>query len=86
MGGKAGFYALAAAQVVVGLPLVFFLFRAREQVASAASIVMLGGMSPLAGNRFNPASGNLLAAFFLISIVVGGLIVSLPALLADRGV
>ncbi len=83
-GWQAGFYALAGAQVVIGLPLVFFLFHAREPVAGAPPIV-LPGMSfaqAIASSRF----WRLALAFFLISIVVGGLIVSLPALLADRGI
>lgn len=82
-GWQAGFYALSGAQLVVGLPVVFFLFRARDAVAGVS--VPLAGLSVrqvLAGSRFWRLSG----AFFCISLVVGGMIVSLPAMLADRGI
>jgi MFS family permease len=83
-GWKAGFYALSAAQIVIGLPLVFFLFRAREPVEDVVS-------APLTGFTVRQATMSsrfwrMAAAFFLISIVVGGLIVNLPAMLADRGI
>jgi cyanate permease len=62
---------------------VFFLFRARDAVAGvSAPLVGLDVRQALAGSRF----WRLAAAFFLISIVVGGMIVSLPAMLADRGI
>ena len=143
LGWKAGFYALAAAPVVIGLPLVALLFRAREAAygtaagapgavplgaeagallaapgTEAAAAVVLPGMearevpvlprmgaravSAVAGMEAGAApvlpgmeagkaltSGRfwrLAVAFFLMSIVVGGMIVSLPAMLADRGV
>lgn len=83
-GWQAGFYALAGAQIVIGLPLVFFLFHAREQLPGAASVVSQGVTlaQAVASSRF----WRLVVAFFLMSIVVGGLIVSLPALLADQGI
>lgn len=84
-GWKAGFYALAAAQIVVGLPLVLLFLRARgEGRAGDATRALLPGM--LVGEAFRTGVfWRLLAAFFLISVVVGGFIVNLPAMLADRG-
>lgn len=97
-GWQAGFYALAGVQIVIGLPLVFFLFHAREQVAGKMPVVSRGldhdcpdhnqddpGLS-LAQAVRSTRFWRLVVAFFLMSIVVGGLIVSLPTLLADRGV
>ena len=85
-GWQAGFYTLSGAQVVVGLPLVYLLFHAREQVAvrDGAPPVLVGATvgEAMAGGRFWRLAG----AFFLISVVVGGLIVSLPPMLADRGI
>ncbi len=83
-GWQAGFYALSGAQVVIGLPVVFLLFRAREQAAGLPPVA-LAGLSvgqAVRGSRFWRLAG----AFFLISAVIGGLIVSLPPMLADRGV
>ncbi len=83
-GWQAGFYALSAAQIVVGLPLVFLLFRARDDQPAAAAMTLTGvtvGQAMRSGRFWR-----LAAAFFLISIVVGGLIVNLPPMLADRGV
>ncbi len=84
-GWRAGFYTLSGAQILVGLPVVFLLFRARQASASPASDFDLRGAAlseAVRSTRF----WRLLAAFFLISIVVGGLIVNLPPMLADRGV
>ena len=83
-GWKAGFYALAAAPVVIGLPLVATLFRARDPVTGTAAATLPGmeAGSALKSFRF----WRLVVAFFLISTVVGGMIVNLPAMLADRGV
>lgn len=98
-GWKAGFYTLAAAQVVVGLPLVFLLFRARDPATSAAGATgrRATGGAPTGAARRVPAGATvggamasgrfwrLMVAFFLIAAVVGGMIVNLPAMLADRG-
>jgi MFS family permease len=83
-GWKAGFYTLAAAPIVVGLPLVALLFRARDAVVGVEATVLPGmeASDALTSFRF----WRLAVAFFLISIVVGGMIVNLPAMLADRGV
>jgi MFS family permease len=82
-GWQAGFGALGAAQIIIGLPVVFFLFRARDQDAAIKA-------QP-AGTRPTEATGRrdfwqLIIAFLLIAIVVGGMIVHLPAMLADRHV
>ncbi len=83
-GWKAGFYALAAAQLIIGLPLVFLLFRARDPGASRSGAdIALAGLTlgqAVASSRF----WRLIAAFFLIAVVVGGLIVNLPPMLSDR--
>jgi MFS family permease len=84
-GWKAGFYALSAGPVVIGLPLVFLLFRGREDAVDAGPPIVLTGMT-VAEAWASPRYWRLLAAFFLISSVVGGIIVSLPPLLADQGV
>jgi len=82
-GWQAGFHVLSGAQILIGLPVVFFLFRARDAVAG--TVVPLVGLSvgqAMSGSRFWRLAG----AFFMISLVVGGMIVSLPAMLADRGI
>ena len=83
-GWKAGFYALAAAPVVIGLPLVALLFRARDPVVGVSAAVLPGmeASEALRSSRF----WRLAVAIFMISIVMGGMIVNLPAMLADRGV
>jgi MFS family permease len=85
-GWKAGFYVLAASQIVIGWPLVFTLLKTREQAASCLTgpVVLPGATAAEAmiSSRF----WRLVIAFVLISIVIGGIIVSLPAMLADRGV
>ena len=84
-GWRAGFYALAAAQVVVGLPLVLLFLRARgEGRVGDPARAALPGMT--VGEAFRTGVfWRLLAAFFLISVVVGGFIVNLPAILGDSG-
>jgi MFS family permease len=84
-GWRAGFYALSAAQIVVGWPLVYLFLKGREHPVPA---IPDGSMQPgatvaeaMASSRF----WRFILAFVLISIVVGGLIVSLPAMLADHG-
>ncbi|HYZ22870.1 MAG TPA: MFS transporter [Rhodopila sp.] len=83
-GWQAGFLTLAGAQIVVGLPVVYLLFRAREAGAAAVTVELEGVtlQAAVRGRAFWQAA----AAFFLIAIVVGGLIVHLPAMLADRGI
>jgi MFS family permease len=85
-GWKGGFYALSAAQLVIGLPLVYKLFFAREGAARIGlGPVVLPGITlraAVAGVQF----WKLIFAFFLMSVVVGGMIVNLPPMLADRGV
>jgi MFS family permease len=85
-GWKAGFYALAAAPIVIGLPIVFVFLRSADKPASSS-----GEASGLRGATIIEAfaSGRfwrLTIAFAFISIVIGGLIVSLPAMLADRAI
>ncbi|HEX2942590.1 MAG TPA: MFS transporter [Rhodopila sp.] len=83
-GWQAGFLLLAAAQIVIGLPVVFFLFRARDTGSLATQQIPTGGVllaQAVRGRRF----WQMAAAFFLIAIVVGGMIVHLPAMLADLG-
>ena len=81
-GWKAGFLALAAAQVVLGLPLTLLLLRARGEKAAGEAATELSGMT------LREAAGSsqfwrLIAAFFMISVVAGGLIVHLAPMLAD---
>jgi cyanate permease len=73
---------LALALVVVGLPVTLALLRSGRDPAV--------GSAPLSGSTLKEALKSsafwrLEAAFFLISLVVGGLIVHLPAMLVDRG-
>ena len=84
-GWKAGFYSLAAAQVLVGLPLVALFLRARNEGRGAAARDALPGRTVAQAFRMG-AFWRLLLAFFLISVVVGGFIVNLPAMLGDRGI
>jgi MFS family permease len=84
-GWRAGFYALSAGQIVIGWPVVYLFLRERDPSARG----LAGGVTQhgvtvaqaMASSQF----WRLISAFVLISIVVGGLIVSLPAMLADRG-
>jgi MFS family permease len=86
-GWRAAFGTLAAAQIVIGLPIVLLFFQSREQTAVAAGAIE----NPRSGITLREAATSsrfwrLILAFFLMSMVVGGLIVNLPAMLADRGV
>ena len=84
-GWKAGFYALSAAQIVIGWPLVFAFLKVREQAGpTVAGAIFLRGAT-VAEAMVSSQFWLLIIAFALISIVIGGLIVSLPAMLADRG-
>jgi MFS family permease len=85
-GWKAGFLALSVAQIVIGWPIVFAFLRSANTAATSS-----GGATVLRGATITEAFGasrfwRLMTAFALISIVIGGLIVSLPAMLADRGI
>ncbi len=81
-GWKAGFLALAAAQVVLGLPLTLLLLRVRGDTADGEALSTLPGVS-LREAASSSQFWRLLLAFFLISVVVGGLIVHLAPMLAD---
>jgi MFS family permease len=90
-GWKAGFYALAAAQLVIALPLVFLLFRSRDTATPDDAETAADGAGRTGGATLRQAAASgqfwrLLAAFFLIAVVVGGLVVNLPPMLVDRGI
>jgi MFS family permease len=84
-GWRAGFYALAAAQIVIGWPMVYLFLKERDPSdRSIAGGVAQHGVTvaqAVASGQF----WRFISAFVMISIVVGGLIVSLPSMLADRG-
>ena len=81
-GWQAGFYTLAAAQLVLGLPLTLLLLRAQDRPGTATPAAALTGASvreAASSSQF----WRLIVAFFLISVVVGGMIVHLTPLLSD---
>ncbi|MBS0560915.1 MAG: MFS transporter [Proteobacteria bacterium] len=87
-GWRAGFAALAAVQIVVALPVVLALFRVRPPSGPSGAEATARARP---GLTMRQAAGSarfwrLLLAFFLMSMVVGGMIVNLPAMLADRGI
>ncbi|HVY16181.1 MAG TPA: MFS transporter [Rhodopila sp.] len=86
-GWRAAFGALAAAQIVIGLPVVLPLFRSRVSTPATSEVPD----TPRSGMTLRDAAAStrfwrLILAFFLMAMVIGGLIVNLPAMLADRGV
>ena len=85
-GWRAGFYALSAGPILIALPLVLLLFKARDDVATQGHPApALTGMT-VRQAWASPRYWRLLIAFFMISVTVGGLIVSLQPLLEDRGI
>ncbi len=82
-GWRAGFVALAVAQIVLGWPLTATLLRTRPAApdAPAAEADGITVAEAVRTGRF----WRMLVAFVLIAVTVGGLIVNLPAILADRG-
>lgn len=85
-GWQAGFWTLSAAQVVIGMPMTFLLLRARDDLGgNNGRAVELTGVT-LGHAAATRIFWQLLLAFFLMSIVVGGMIVHFPPLLADRGI
>jgi MFS family permease len=85
-GWRAAFQSLAAAQIVIGLPVVLLFFRRREQPLDAATPTRPGEGLTLRQAAATTQFWRLILAFFLMALVVGGLIVNLPAMLADRGI
>jgi MFS family permease len=84
-GWRAGFIALAAAQLLIGWPLTAALLKTRDQpVPTLAAPVSAEGATVHEATR-SSRFWRMLAAFALIAITVGGLIVNLPAILADHG-
>lgn len=84
-GWRTAFQVLAAAQIVIGLPVVLLFFRPRAQPTQQAPVTPAEGLTlrqAAASSRF----WRLILAFFLMAMVIGGLIVNLPAMLADRGI
>jgi MFS family permease len=86
-GWRSAFQALAAAQVVIGLPIVLLFFQPRERARDSAGAPMI----PRSGITLRQAAVStrfwrLILAFFLTAVVIGGLIVNLPAMLGDRGI
>jgi MFS family permease len=86
-GWRTAFGALAAAQIVIGMPAVVLFFRARGQSAVVSGVLEnahsgVALREAVASSRF----WRLILSFFLMSMVIGGMIVNLPAMLADRGV
>ena len=89
-GWRAGFLAMAAATVLIGLPCVWLWFRERREVfiPLASDLPALPPVN--AGLSLRQAAGGtifwrLLIGMFLIAAVVAGLIVHLVPLLVDRG-
>lgn len=83
-GWQAGFYTLSGAQIVLGMPLTLLLLRSRDRTEPHAAATVLTGMT------LREAAGTtqfwkLIVAFYLISVVVGGLIVHLTPMLGDMG-
>jgi MFS family permease len=86
-GWRSAFQALAAAQVLIGLPVVLLFFHPRERTERAVEAPTI----PRSGVTLRRAAASsqfwrLILAFFLTAMVVGGLIVNLPSMLADRGI
>jgi len=89
-GWKAGFYALSAAQIVIGWPLTFLWLRSADETGRGVTDVS-GAAAAVPGVSIGEAVRSsrfwrLAVAFVLMAVVIGGLIVSLPAMLADRQV
>jgi MFS family permease len=82
-GWRAGYLALGASVILIALPLIWWLFRDREQAATAAPLA-LEGVSR-AGAFRNYRFWVMLVVFALVTFGVGGLIPSLVPLLTDRG-
>ena len=81
-GWRFAYRMLALTLVVVGLPTTLALLRDRgDQAGASASLAGSSLPEALKSSVF----WRLAVAFFLISMVVGGLIVHLPAMLVDRG-
>ena len=82
-GWRFAYRMLALTLVVVGLPVTLSLLRSGRDRSGAAPAASAG--YTLREALRSSAFWRLEAAFFLISVVVGGLIVHLPAMLVDRG-
>jgi MFS family permease len=94
-GWQYGFLALAAVQIVVAFPVVWGFFHTREAggAALAPKIRTAGTAGDLTAGDLSAGDLSLgrqfwqiIVAFFLIAIVVAGMIVHLPAMLGDIGV
>jgi MFS family permease len=84
-GWRAGFVALAAAQLLIGWPLTAALLKTHDQSAATSAPAPLEGAT-IAEATHSTRFWRMLAAFVLIAFTIGGVIVNLPAMLADRGV
>ena len=82
-GWRFAYRVLALTLLVVGLPVTLLLLRSGHDRRGAASPAAIG--YTLREAFGSSAFWRLEAAFFLISLAVGGLIVHLPAMLVDRG-
>jgi MFS family permease len=82
-GWRDAYRLLAASQIVIGLPFTFLVLQTGAGTAAVSS-ASLSGISLSAALRLS-SFWRLAFAFVLISIVVAGLIVHLPAMLVDRG-
>ena len=83
-GWRFAYRMLALTVLVIGLPVTLSLLRSGRDPSGAAEPAALAGYT-LREALKSSAFWRLAAAFFLISLVVGGLIVHLPAMLVDRG-
>jgi len=83
-GWRGAYRLLAASQIVIGLPFTVFVLQSPTNVASMQGAAERTGISLRAALRLS-SFWRLSLAFILISIVVAGLIVHLPAMLVDRG-
>jgi MFS family permease len=82
-GWRTAYRVLAATLIVVGLPITYTLLRGSAEKTTAVVATHVGASLREAAR--DSAFWRLEAAFFLISIVVGGVIVHLPSMLVDRG-
>ena len=82
-GWRGAYRLLAASQIAIGLPFTFLVLQPIAKTAPA-EVAALAGISLSAALRLS-SFWRLVQAFILISVVVAGLIVHLPAMLVDRG-
>ena len=82
-GWRFAYRMLAVTLIVIGLPVTLGLLRPSRSDDGATAMPLMG--ATVGEALRSSAFWRLAGAFFLISVVVGGLIVHLPAMLVDRG-